>query len=326
MKTRKKEPVNLYFITGFLGAGKTTLLQNILEFVPAEKVGLIINEFGQLSVDGETLRTENGYDVVEINNGQVFCGCVSGDFVSSILDYLKLPIQHLIVETSGMANPYNIEDILKNVAKQATEDYVYQGMICVVDPSSILDLLETLNATREQIAKSSFIVVNKLDLVTEKEQKDVIEGIRDLNDQAQLISTSYGNIKEEDFLSFLKRKEPGSNKHVTPIEQKEARPLNYLISGQKPLIEKKLNQFLEEATKLAYRLKGYAQTERGYRRVNAVGKNYEIEDTKITGNGFHLVLISAQGDIHQLVSSLWKRHLGDVSAHIEEKGKEYWDQ
>lgn len=323
--TNGKETVQLYFITGFLGSGKTTFLKEILNLLPREKVGLIVNEFGQINVDGEIITTESGFEVVEINNGQVFCGCVRGSFVEAIADYVKLPIRHLIVETSGMANPYNIEDVLANVARIVPDGYQYKGMICIVDPTKVLALAESLNAVREQIAKSEFLLINKADLVSHAELHKVEHLVRKLNPNAPLLVTSYGKIEEEMFLSFLAGDVSHLNAQVDRVDQTERRPLNYLIEGTDSLSFEGLAAFCEEASVLSYRLKGYAQTDRGPILVTGLDTAMEYTDARHEVSGFHLVLISSQGDVASQLSSLADEHLAGVEVTITEKGKEYWD-
>lgn len=319
-----KETVYLYFITGFLGSGKTTFLKEILNMLPKEKVGLIVNEFGQINVDGHTITTESGYEVVEINNGQVFCGCVSGNFVESICEYLTLPIRHLIVETSGMANPHNIQDILTNVENRASEEYEYKGMICIVDPTKVLMLMESLNAVRSQISKSEFLVINKADLVSKEELAEVRATISELNPTAPILVTSFGKIDEDVFLSFLHGEVEHLNAQVQNIEQTIRRPLNYLIEGPHLLPYDKLVAFSKRATKLSYRYKGYANTDRGVMLVSGLdtGVNFTPSDYQI--EGFNLVLISSEGDIQEDIELLWK-DLVSQEVQISEKGKEYWD-
>ncbi|QRN85463.1 GTP-binding protein [Clostridia bacterium] len=319
-----KETVYLYFITGFLGSGKTTFLKEILNMLPKEKVGLIVNEFGQINVDGQIITTDSGYEVVEINNGQVFCGCVSGNFVDSICEYLTLPIRHLIVETSGMANPHNIQDILANVENRASEDYEYKGMICIVDPTKAMMLVESLNAVRSQISKSEFLVINKADLVTKEELEEVQGMVAELNPTAPVLVTSFGKIDEEMFLSFLKGEVSRLNAQVQNIEQSILRPLNYLLAGKEPVPYEKLVEFSKRAAKLSYRYKGYANTDRGVMLVSGLdtGVNYTPSDYKI--EGFDLVLISSEGDIKDEIEALWQAYVG-TALQISEKGKEYWD-
>ena len=75
-------PVPLLFITGFLGSGKTTLLNRILDEAAAQgkKIGAIINEWGRVNIDSSLIRAKD-IEIEELNDGQVFCSCLSGNFL-----------------------------------------------------------------------------------------------------------------------------------------------------------------------------------------------------------------------------------------------------
>ena len=98
-------------VTGFLGAGKTTLIRNLLENAGGKRLALIVNEFGDVGVDGEILRS-CGVDscpeenIVELANGCICC-TVADDFVPALDQILsRTPkVDHIIIETSGLALP-----------------------------------------------------------------------------------------------------------------------------------------------------------------------------------------------------------------------------
>ena len=74
-RDRKMEKTSLYLLTGFLGAGKTTFLTNVLKDLEGEKVGVIMNEFGKVGIDGTIIQKE-GMELVEINRSSIFCSCL----------------------------------------------------------------------------------------------------------------------------------------------------------------------------------------------------------------------------------------------------------
>mgnify|MGYP002652462870 CR=1 FL=1 len=98
-------------ITGFLGAGKTTMIRNMLQNAGGKRIALIINEFGDLGVDGDVLKgcgietcTED--DIVELTNGCICC-TVADDFVPTMTALLERENRpdHIVIETSGLALP-----------------------------------------------------------------------------------------------------------------------------------------------------------------------------------------------------------------------------
>ena len=106
---KKKIPVIV--VSGFLGSGKTTFLRYLLK-ESNKKFGLIINEFGEVGIDGDLIKSCDKCDqseddcVIELNNGCLCC-TVQDDFVPSIKDLLEFnpPIESIIIETSGLALP-----------------------------------------------------------------------------------------------------------------------------------------------------------------------------------------------------------------------------
>ena len=183
-------------VTGFLGAGKTTLIRQMLAQAGGLRIALIVNEFGDLGVDGETLRgcgaeeCDDGSgaaeDIVELSNGCLCC-TVAEDFVPTIEALLARPEppQHIVVETSGLALP---QPLLRAFAWPAIRGRVtVDGVVAVVDgpaleagrfahdPAAVdrqraaddgLDHETPLaDLYEDQVASADLIVVNKADLL-----------------------------------------------------------------------------------------------------------------------------------------------------------------
>lgn len=110
------QPIKLYLLTGFLGAGKTTMLLSLLNGggVAGKKIGVIQNEFGKLSIDGALLQ-RGDIEMQEISNGSIFCSCLKLQFVSALAEMSKQGLDMLFVESSGLADPSNLEEILAAV-------------------------------------------------------------------------------------------------------------------------------------------------------------------------------------------------------------------
>ena len=124
-------------ITGFLGAGKTTVIQHLLRHANGRRLALVINEFGEIGVDGELLRScgipacKEG-DIVELANGCICC-TVADDFLptlQALLDRAEPP-DHIVIETSGLALPKPLVKAFNwpEVRTRVTVD----GVIAVVD-------------------------------------------------------------------------------------------------------------------------------------------------------------------------------------------------
>jgi cobalamin biosynthesis protein CobW len=185
-----KVPVTI--ITGFLGAGKTTLIRHTLENANGRRLALIINEFGDLGVDGAILRScgiescpeEN---IVELTNGCLCC-TVADDFVPTLDALLSRPARpdHIIIETSGLALPKPLVKAFDwpEIRSRATVD----GVVAVVDGPAVaagrfaddLDALAKQRASdpsldhdnpleevfEDQLLAADLVILNKTDLLT----------------------------------------------------------------------------------------------------------------------------------------------------------------
>lgn len=141
MAIARKIPATV--VTGFLGAGKTTMIRNLIENTQGRKLALVINEFGDLAVDGELLKgcgnpdcTDE--DIFELANGCICC-TVADDFLPTIQKILDLPDppDHIVIETSGLALPKPLVQAFgwPEVRTRVTVD----GVVAVLDGPAVAD-------------------------------------------------------------------------------------------------------------------------------------------------------------------------------------------
>ena len=136
-------------ITGFLGSGKTTMIRNLLENANGKRIALIINEFGDLGVDGNLLKgcgieACRDEDMIELNNGCICC-TVADDFIPTMTKLLDRPdrFDHIVIETSGLALPQPLVAAFNwpEIKTQVTVD----GVVTVIDaPRFRRDVLPTI--------------------------------------------------------------------------------------------------------------------------------------------------------------------------------------
>ncbi|HXT09800.1 MAG TPA: cobalamin biosynthesis protein CobW [Roseiarcus sp.] len=130
-------------VTGFLGAGKTTMIRHLLENAGGRRIALVINEFGDIGVDGEILKSCGVEscrveDIVELANGCICC-TVADDFLPAIETLLKRAdaLDHIVIETSGLALP---KPLLKAFDwPQVRSRLTVDGVIAVVDAAAVAD-------------------------------------------------------------------------------------------------------------------------------------------------------------------------------------------
>lgn len=177
-----KTPVTI--ITGFLGAGKTTLLNHILGQAVGEKIAVVVNEYGEVGIDGQLI-VETADTIIELNNGCICC-TVRGDLVKGIGELVTSgrPVDRLIVETSGLADPAPVVQsfVLDDVLKAHVQ---LDAIVTVVDARHFADQIGQDEA-REQIAFADVVLINKTDLTDEASLYRTEREVRRLNPLARI--------------------------------------------------------------------------------------------------------------------------------------------
>ncbi|CAI8601583.1 unnamed protein product [Vicia faba] len=190
-------------ITGFLGSGKTTLLNHILTAEHGKRIAVIENEFGEIDIDGSLVasKTAGAEDIMLLNNGCLCC-TVRGDLVRMISELVtskKGKFDHIVIETTGLANPAPIIQTFyaeENIFNEVKLD----GVVTLVDAKHAgrhLDEVKSegvVNEAVEQIAYADRIIVNKTDLVGESDITSLVQRIRKINTLANLKRTEYGKV------------------------------------------------------------------------------------------------------------------------------------
>ena len=221
MSLASNNKVPCTIVTGFLGAGKTTLIRNLLATSNGRRLALIVNEFGDVGVDGDILRS-CGIDncpeeaIVELANGCICC-TVADDFVPALEKLLALPNapEHIVIETSGLALP---KPLVKAFNWPAIRSRVtVDGVVAVVDgaavaagrfaddPEELKRLAEADGALdhdnpleevyEDQLLCADLVVLNKADLLGESELDGVERDIEKTVPRAvKVVRTSEGRI------------------------------------------------------------------------------------------------------------------------------------
>jgi G3E family GTPase len=174
-------------LAGFLGSGKTTLLNHILSRHDTRRVGVIVNEFGEVGIDGQlVIGVEE--DIVELNNGCICC-TVRGDLTRAVGNLLASgrAIDHILIETTGLADPAPVIQsfILDETLRSSTE---LDAIVTVIDARHVVEQLHNEQA-REQVAFADVILINKVDLVPERSIQELAHLLRSLNPLAKIHRT-----------------------------------------------------------------------------------------------------------------------------------------
>ena len=183
-------------LTGFLGSGKTTLLNHILTSTEHKmRFAVIENEFGDVGIDENILVESSEESIIEVMNGCICC-TVRGD----LTDLLKKMHERIkdfdgvLIETTGLADPAPVAQTFF-VDDDIVNKYKLDGIITVADAKHITQHLDeekpegVENESVEQIAFADRIMLNKIDLVSEEELKEVESKIKSINRFAPMYHT-----------------------------------------------------------------------------------------------------------------------------------------
>lgn len=171
MSSRPQIPVSV--VGGFLGAGKTTLLNRLLQENEGRRLGLIVNDFGDINID-EKLIVARDEDMVSLANGCICCS-IGNDFLRSLISLVTRPDppEQIIIEASGVADPLRIGAIAR-----ADRALSLQGIFVLVDAknyqSQVADPL-LADTVRAQVGAAHLLILTKTDIAPESQTREVVE-------------------------------------------------------------------------------------------------------------------------------------------------------
>lgn len=192
-------------ITGFLGSGKTTLLNNILTRDHGKRIAVIENEFGEIDIDSQLVVQKENVEgtndsITQLANGCLCC-TVRDDLIK-VLNNLwerRANLDHIIIETTGLANPAPIISTFF-MDPELPDRVKLDGVLTVVDSKFVERHLDdkkedgVVNEAVEQIAYADRLVLNKTDLVDSDHLEALESRIRDINKLASMLRTTRGEV------------------------------------------------------------------------------------------------------------------------------------
>lgn len=214
--SEKRIPVTI--LTGFLGAGKTTSLNYLIKSNPNTKFAIIENEFGDIAIDNDlVVGADSG--IFELSNGCICCS-LNGELIDTLVELVNSgkPFEHLIVETTGVAEPDGVAAAF--VSEPAIQAYFrLDATICIVDAHHGIEDLTEREEAKRQVTFADVLVINKASEVATEQLEVLKKHLLAANPLASITQCDQGQL-------------PNSLLHVQAYEDKK--------------VEEKLQQYNEQ--------------------------------------------------------------------------------
>ena len=195
-----QEHIPVTIITGFLGAGKTSLLNNLIRKHPEKKFAIIENEFGETGIDGGLIAAAPEA-IFELNNGCICC-TLGDDFIFTLENLLgsSYEFDHLLVETTGIADPSGIVDAFIS-GTTIQQRFRIDSVLCVADAVNMEYMFDKQPEVRKQIALADVVLLNKTDGITPDKVMVLTRMIEGINPMATIHPTTYGSVEDIEVLN-----------------------------------------------------------------------------------------------------------------------------
>ncbi len=246
--------IPFHIVSGFLGSGKTTFLKRIIkQFSSQKKIGIVQNEFAPSNIDGAELqKTGKDFNLLEINNGSVFCVCLLGDFVKSLDKFIEeYHPDAVIIEASGLSDTTTISEI---ISAGALSEKIYQASNwCIVDALNFSKLGMMKQRVLHQIRMADITVVNKIDLL-EGNVADIDEEIKRINPFTEIKHACFCDVDFEIGNAAINKF------YFTDVSSMPRPEVNSMvIKSARAISMDALQKFLGEWAPKAYRIKGFVK-------------------------------------------------------------------
>lgn len=224
-------PIPVTVVTGFLGAGKTTLLRGLVQRRQSRRLALLINEFGEVAIDGDLLRADGDaqgqVQIQDFAHGLIAYGD-DEQFVPAMLALAarRAQIDHVLIETSGLALPSAVMEVLQSDV--LAPHFVLDATLAVVDTPLLLEQAfasgdatqaATAGLFRQQLECADVVVLNKIDGLDEAALLQAEEAVRAMAPNVRFLELAYGARLDIRLALGLRLHQAGAavHHHYTPV-------------------------------------------------------------------------------------------------------------
>ena len=320
-------------ISGFLGSGKTTLLNHILKNQVGIKTAVLVNEFGEIGIDNDLI-IEGSEDMIELNNGCICCS-INGELLNTVSKVLERAekLDYLIVETTGLADPLPVA--MTFAAGDLREKVRLDSIITVIDGENFDFEINNTSVAYSQILYGDILLLNKSDLVNEKQLKKIEEFINKIKKEPRILRSTNSEVAlhtimsvglfETDTFEFEKNKkniEQNSNDHSSHSHDhsshshdhsSHSHDLNNIegftsVSYEifEPFSLRKFQYFLDnQISKNVFRAKGilwFMESEKKH-IFHLSGKRFSLDDEEWTKEKSNKIVLIGKNLDHQTIKN-----------------------
>ena len=192
-------------VSGFLGAGKTTLIKKLLaEAFPGEKLVLIENEFGEISIDGGFLK-DSGVQISEMSSGCICCSLV-GDFNKALKDvHEQFHPDRILIEPSGVGKLSDVIVAVENTVKDVP-DMKLNSFVTVADATKVKIYMKNFGEFyNNQIESAGTIILSRTQKLTEEKLQAAVAMLREKNPDAAIITTPWDELDGKTILRAIEK-------------------------------------------------------------------------------------------------------------------------
>jgi len=276
LETEVHHKASALVVSGFLGAGKTTLVRHLLEEAQASgiRMAVISNEFGKLGIDQALLGEQSGKNYVELEGGCVCCK-LSDELVTSLQEiWENVRPQRVIVETSGVALPF---DTLMNFWRDPVSQWIDDSVaVVLVNAEQVFERWDLTGTFEQQVSSADILLLNKIDRVPQDALSEIEAALDHMAPGTPIIRTEKSQVSTSVLFppdpEGVRSQRATSQPNWTPHHH-EAFEAKYLtVESGKDVGE--IQQFLLDQQ--AIRIKGFVDTTEGLRLVQGIGPRVDL--------------------------------------------------